>query len=103
MKIKNESKWDGYVVDQIISYNCSDVKEIIRESNGKVVLFGASNLARYALSALNNIGINVDIVCDSSIRKVGDLFCGYKIMHVDDISYAIFHIINKFCFNRKFC
>jgi organic radical activating enzyme len=85
MKKTETLTWDGYSVINIMSYNINDVKTKIRETDSKVALFGASNLARYALSALDNIGITVDIVCDSSTSKVGDLFCGYTISHVNDI------------------
>ena len=84
-KFNSESIWAGYDLAKITSYDLSALIKKISQENMRVLIYGAGVQARYAISALNSNGINVNFLCDSSEQKHGKTFCGHKILNIMDI------------------
>ena len=75
----------GFNLDKIIGYPIAALVKTVEEKKCEVVLFGASIHARFALVMLKEIGVKVDIICDSNLSKEGNRFCGFQIVHVSKL------------------
>ena len=66
-------------------YTYENLKFLITENPGKIVLFGAGDLGSLAKYALKTLDINVDFFCDSDKRKQGKMCEGVKIISPEEL------------------
>ena len=74
-----------YDLNKVINYKVNNLVDLAKIKKYKVVLFGASIHAQFAVAMLHKLDIKVDIICDSNVNKEGRVFCGYKIQHVSQL------------------
>ena len=82
-----------YDLNKVINYKINKLVDQARNKKYKIVLFGASIHAQFAVAMLNKLDIKVDIICDSNVNKEGRLFCGYKIQHVSRLQDNGYYIV----------
>lgn len=67
-------------------YNNNALAGILKSNSAPVVLFGAGSLGKLALYALKTLDIQVDCFCDSDKQKQGNLYCGVKVISLEELS-----------------
>lgn len=66
-------------------YKNENLKEILYNSKGKVVIRGAGTLGKLAINALYSLDINVDYFWEEDPKKQGLKYCGIDVLNNDEI------------------
>ena len=69
-----------------IEYNNNNLKEILAQNKGKVIIRGAGTLGKIAINALYKLNIKVDYFWEDDPKKQGLKYCDIDVLDTDQIS-----------------
>tara|TARA_B100000768_G_C11275691_1_gene375826 strand:- start:523 stop:1833 length:1311 start_codon:yes stop_codon:yes gene_type:complete len=69
-----------------IEYNNNNLKEILTQNKGKVIIRGAGTLGKIAINALYKLNIKVDYFWEDDPKKQGLKYCDIDVLDTDQIS-----------------
>jgi len=68
------------------TYYLNTLKDIIKNNNGKVVIFGSGTLGKLSKKVFDKLGIKVDYFCDSDERKNNQLDESTQVINIESLN-----------------